>query len=176
MDPNNVIESKKDESSLDLENHNTTSQPTFTSTHEFVTDNSINTDLDHMALDEPMSSLVDMDWIENDSDNHYLNGLPDSNTDHIVDDNCNLDWLSDVMQLDSVHVPSSVTMSNSDRLISSNSNPTTSSILSLSIDNYPSSGDPVLGPKSHDVLNIFNIDDTDFRHSANMPTTSINWK
>lgn len=119
---------------------------------------------DDLDLQEPFSPLVDMDWMDSDPNNQYLEGLGGETDRPAVNDSgfiysgsTGLDWLSDVMHLDSV--PSKNT---------SSFNHANSS------DSMNSSSDPLLSPKPPDVMNIFEIDETNFRATPDTGS-DINW-
>lgn len=119
-------------------------------------------------LEEPFSPLPNMDWMDADpSDSLDLEGLDeepapptfdtnDSNSLIFSDDNGSLDWLSDVMQLDSD--PSTSTQTHRyDNIICDNN-----------------SSDPVLAckPQPPDVMSIFHMEESDFRPE---PVSSLYW-
>lgn len=118
-------------------------------------------DLNGLSLNDHLSPLDDMDWINTDSNTNYLDDLdPGSSAidaSNMFEDTGNLDWLSDVIQIESQSAPNS---SNNQSLSFSNS----------------SNADPILAPKTHDVLNIFNMDDCDLRGTGHLsPSITGSW-
>ena len=113
---------------------------------------------------EALSPLPSMDWMDEDhSDSLDLEGLdedprpPLDTTNGLMfnDDNASLDWLSDIMQLDSDPNPSI----QQQHFINSR-------------ENECSTSDPILTPQPQDVMSIFHLDDTEFRPE---PMSSLYW-
>jgi len=104
-----------------------------------------------LHLHQPLSPLVNMDWMDSDpSQSTYLDNIPDSQQDM---EQSNLDWLSNVMQLQEQQ-----------------NNLCDDSTLTL---NAHFSGDPVLTPKPQDVLKIFDMEESDFKTPEH--GSGINW-
>lgn len=145
-----------------VSSHSSSYQTTYSTAQShplLATDTNHTSNLEELSLDEQLSPLADMDWIEDESNTDYLNDLdPGSSTidghDAVFSDPDNLDWLSDMMQIESTQ---------------SNHIPTTQS---LSF-NGTSNADPILAPKTHDVLNIFSMDECELRSSGHL-TQAIN--
>jgi len=117
----------------------------------------------HPTLDlhDSLSPFLDMEWADSDQTDSYLDlhDRPqtslDSNDNEFRYDN-NLDWLSDVISMDS--------MTPNDKNVQPSYNYTLDDMSSLS--------DPILTPKPNDMLNIFEIDDCDYRTTS---SSGINW-
>lgn len=115
-------------------------------------------------LEAPLSPLPNMDWMDTDpSDSLDLEGLdedpqpPLDNHDNFVfnDESGSLDWLSDVMQLDSDPTPN-IQQPHFNNLRECDA----------------STSDPILTPRPQDVMSIFHMEDSEFRPE---PVSSLYW-
>ena len=109
-------------------------------------------------LELPLSPL-DMDWIDTNSNSHYPDGFSSHNvptTESFSYSGHNeLDWLSNMhLDMDQPKINSLDDINSSSRSLSTS--------------------DPVLSPKPPDLMNIFNLDDSDFRVATDSGS-DYNW-
>lgn len=124
-----------------------------------TTSHGVDTTSSDLDLAEPFSPLVGMEWMDHDTSNEYLDGLGNSemtstdNTDSDFMNSESLDWLSDVMHLDSTKAGQPFNNH-------------------ISHDSIHSTSDPLLTPRPPDVMSIFEMDEVDFRTNHD---SGINW-
>lgn len=113
-------------------------------------------------IQEPLSPFGSMEWIDSNSNSHYLedidnHGRPplDAGVNGFMYNGDDLGWLSDAMHMDGP--PKS-----------------THSYDNINSSSGTLSSDPVLSPKPPDLMNIFDLDESDFR-VATESSSDLNW-